>query len=77
MLWCVVTKCGGVPTAMANKQIGLIDNSIRHIKDVCCMHQDELEGILVIKKRLDRFIELNVIEQVYDLGKTSIIQNAW
>jgi carbonic anhydrase len=69
--------CGGVLAAMGNKQIGLIDNWIRHIKDVYRMHQDELEAISDVKERADRFIELNVIEQVYDLGKTSIIQNAW
>lgn len=69
--------CGGVLAAMSNRQLGLIDNWIRHIKDVYRMHQDELEAISDIKERADRFIELNVIEQVYDLGKTSIIQNAW
>lgn len=69
--------CGGVLAAMANKQIGLIDNWIRHIKDVYRMHHEELEAISDIKARQDRLIELNVIEQVYDLGKTSIIQNAW
>jgi carbonic anhydrase len=62
---------------MGNKQIGLIDNWIRHIKDVYRLHHDELEAIKDNKKREDRFVELNVIEQVYDLGKTSIIQNAW
>lgn len=69
--------CGGVRAAMQHKQVGLIDNWIRHIKDVYRMHQDELEAISDMKAREDRFIELNVIEQVYDLGKTSIIQNAW
>lgn len=69
--------CGGVRAAMGNKQIGLIDNWIRHIKDVYRLHQDELEAIEEGRKREDRFVELNVIEQVYDLGKTSIIQNAW
>jgi len=69
--------CGGVLAAMANQQIGLIDNWIRHIKDVYRMHQDELEEINDMKARQDRLIELNVIEQVYDLGKTSIIQNSW
>ncbi len=69
--------CGGVRAAMGHQQIGLIDNWIRHIKDVYRMHQDELEKIEDTKQREDRFIELNVIEQVYDLGKTSIIQNAW
>jgi carbonic anhydrase len=69
--------CGGVRAAMGHKQIGLIDNWIRHIKDVYRIHQDELEAITEMKKRENRFIELNVMEQVYDLGKTSIIQNAW
>lgn len=69
--------CGGVRAAMGNKQVGLIDNWIRHIKDVYRMHQQELEVIEDMKQREDRFIELNVIEQVYDLGKTSIIQNSW
>ena len=69
--------CGGVLAAMTNKQIGLIDNWIRHIKDVYRMHQDELDVITDVKAKQDRFVELNIIEQVYDLGKTSIIQNAW
>jgi carbonic anhydrase len=69
--------CGGIKAAMINKQIGLIDNWIRHIKDVYRMHQEELEVIQDMKERQDRLTELNVIEQVYDLGKTSIIQNAW
>ncbi len=69
--------CGGIKAAMTNKQIGLIDNWIRHIKDVYRLHQDELEAIEDMKDRQDRLTELNVIEQVYDLGKTSIIQNAW
>jgi carbonic anhydrase len=69
--------CGGVLAAMDNKQIGLIDNWIRHIKDVYRFHQHELENIADTKARQNRFVELNVIEQVYDLGKSSIIQNAW
>jgi carbonic anhydrase len=69
--------CGGIKAAMINKQIGLIDNWIRHIKDVYRMHQDELEAIEDMTVRQDRLTELNVIEQVYDLGKTSIIQNSW
>ena len=69
--------CGGVLAAMGNKQIGLIDNWIRHIKDVYRMHQEELDLITDLKAKQDRFVELNVIEQVYDLCTTSIIQNAW
>lgn len=69
--------CGGVAAAMTNKHIGLIDNWIRHIKDVYRFHMDELNAIEDEGERLNRFIELNVFEQVLDLAKTSIIQAAW
>ena len=69
--------CGGVMAAMENKQFGLIDNWLRHIKDVYRIHFKELEAIKDSKQRADRLVELNVIEQVQDLGKTSIVQNAW
>ena len=69
--------CGGVQAALSNKSYGLTDNWIRHIKDVYRFHADELDAIKDEKLRSNRFIELNVIEQVYDLSKTSIVQNAW
>lgn len=69
--------CGGVQTAMTNKHVGLIDNWIRHIKDVYRFHQDELNSIADEKLRFNRFVELNVVEQVLDLAKTSIVQGAW
>jgi carbonic anhydrase len=69
--------CGGVQAAMTNSHIGLIDNWIRHIKDVYRFHQDELNAITEEKMRFNRFVELNVIEQVMDLAKTSIVQEAW
>ncbi len=69
--------CGGVQAAMTNEQFGLVDNWLRHIKDVYRHHHQELDAIKDDVKRFDRFVELNVIEQVFDLSKTSIIQNAW
>lgn len=69
--------CGGVKAAMGNTHIGLIDNWIRHIKDVYRLHQAELDAIKDENKRFERFVEVNVIEQVWDLAKTSIVQNAW
>ena len=69
--------CGGVLAAMENKQFGLIDNWLRHIKDVYRLHFKELDALKDTKLRADRLVELNVIEQVQDLGKTSIVQNAW
>lgn len=69
--------CGGVQAAMDNKSIGLIDNWIRHIKTIYRLHKEELDRIEDDGIRFDRFVELNVIEQVYDLAKTSIVQGAW
>jgi len=68
--------CGGVQAAMSNKHIGLIDNWIRHIKDVYRHHATELNSIDGEKDRFNRFVELNVVEQVFDLAKTSIVQGA-
>ncbi|MGQ0828271.1 MAG: carbonate dehydratase [Bacteroidota bacterium] len=69
--------CGGVIAAMGNKQYGLIDNWLRHIKDVYRYHYLQLDAIKDENERVRRFIELNVIEQVNALGKTTIVQNAW
>lgn len=69
--------CGGVLAAMGNKEYGLIDNWLRHIKDVYRMHHVELDAIADKDERAKRFVEVNVMEQVLDLGKTSIVQTAW
>jgi len=69
--------CGGVKAAMGNQSIGVIDNWIRHIKDVYRLHKKELDSIEDEDKRFDTFVELNVKEQVFDLAKTSIVQTAW
>lgn len=69
--------CGGVKAAMGNDSIGLIDNWIRHIKDVYRHHHTYLNSIIDENDRFNAFVELNVKEQVSDLAKTSIVQNAW
>ncbi|VXB72448.1 carbonic anhydrase [Flavobacterium sp. 9AF] len=69
--------CGGVKAAMGNDSIGVIDNWIRHIKDVYRFHNEELDAITDENERFNRFVELNVKEQVIDLAKTSIVQSAW
>ena len=69
--------CGGVKAAMGNNSIGIIDNWIRHIKDVYRFHHKELDAITDEKERFNKFVELNVKEQVFDLAKTSIVQSAW
>ncbi|MDP5001937.1 MAG: carbonate dehydratase [Flavobacterium sp.] len=69
--------CGGVKAAMGNSSIGIIDNWIRHIKDVYRFHQKYLDSIIDENERFNKFVEINVKEQVMDLAKTSIVQNAW
>lgn len=69
--------CGGVKAAMGNGQNGLVDNWLRHIKDVYRVYSDELLAIKDEQARFERFVELNVIEQVFNVSKTSIIQNNW
>ena len=69
--------CGGVQAAMENKQFGLIDNWLRHIKDVYRTYASELDLLKNEEERGKRLVELNVVENVYNLCKTSTIQNAW
>ena len=69
--------CGGIKAAMDNLQFGLIDNWLRHVQDVVHQHQASLEKIDDEDKRLNRLCELNVIEQVVNVGRTTIVQNAW
>lgn len=69
--------CGGVKAAMQNEQFGLVDNWLRFIKDVYRTHSKELDSIADEEERFNRLVEVNVIEQVLDLTKTTIIHNAW
>ena len=69
--------CGGVKAAMGNRSIGIIDNWIRHIKDVYRLHNVYLDSIEDETERFNTFVEINTKEQVFDLSKTSIVQAAW
>lgn len=68
--------CGGVKASMDNHRHGLIDNWLRHIKDVSRFHEKEL-SLLTEENRFNRLCELNVIEQVKNVGNSTVVQNAW
>jgi carbonic anhydrase len=68
--------CGGVRAAMGEPSHGLIDNWLRTVKDTGLYYWQQLEP-LDEPARFRRMVELNVVEQVYNLGKTSIVQQAW
>jgi carbonic anhydrase len=69
--------CGGVKAALENSQLGLIDNWLRHVQDVVREHEQSLKEIDDKAKRLDRLCELNVMEQVLNVCRTTIVQSAW
>ena len=69
--------CGGIKAAMTNTYHGFVDNWLRNIKDVYHKNQEELLVIKDEDDRANRLSELNVIEQVRNLAKTTIVQEAW
>lgn len=69
--------CGGVKAAMTHQDLGLINKWLRNIKDVYQKHAVELDAIEDESARTNRLVELNVVEQVNNLLKTTIIQKAW
>lgn len=70
--------CGGIKAAMSNEDFDQVLNMwLRNIKDIYRFHRKELENIADEEKRVNRMVELNVREQVFNLAKTAIIQRAW
>jgi carbonic anhydrase len=69
--------CGGVRAAMSSQPLGLIDNWLRHIRDVHLWNREELGAIRDPNKRADRLAELNVEAQVANVCHTTIVQDAW
>jgi carbonic anhydrase len=74
---CGHYDCGGIKAALENKPHGLIDNWLRHIKDIHRIHKDKLDTVENEHKKIDMLCELNVIEQVANVCHTTILQHAW
>jgi carbonic anhydrase len=70
--------CGGVRCAMESRPLGgLLDNWLRHIKDVYMRHRKVLDAISDVEARANRLCELNVVDQVANVCHTTIVQDAW
>ena len=69
--------CGGIAAALAGRPLGLIDNWLRHAQDVMQKHQALLAAAADEEARLRRLCELNVIEQVLNVARTTVVQQAW
>ncbi len=69
--------CGGIQAALSNDLHGFVDNWLCNVKDVYTKYEKELSAIKELDKREDRLTELNVIEQVRNVAKTTMVQQAW
>jgi carbonic anhydrase len=69
--------CGGVRAAYENAMLGLISNWLRHLQDVAEKHREQLDKIEDLNLRLRRLCELNVIEQVGNVARTTVVIDAW
>lgn len=69
--------CGGVQAAMGNHYYGIINHWLKEIKDVYRSNRAAIDILPTQEEKADKLVELNVIEQVFNLSKTSIIQKAW
>jgi carbonic anhydrase len=69
--------CSGVRAALTGERLGLIDNWLRHIKDVRDKHSGLIGAGMDTAMRWDRLCELNVIEQVRHVTQTTIVRDAW
>ncbi len=69
--------CGGVAASMTKDDFGILNKWLINIKNVEKAHKKELEKITDEKKYFDRLVELNVMEQVFNLSKAKVIQESW
>lgn len=69
--------CGGVKAAMNQHHYGIINHWLKNIKDIYRFHRDEIKSLPDADQQVNRLIELNVKEQLFNLSKTSIVQTAW
>lgn len=69
--------CGGVRAALHDDRLGVAEHWIRPVRDICECHRHELDMLPDEDARVDRLSELNVIQQVRNLCRSSITQDAW
>ncbi len=69
--------CSGVSAALQNRRVGLADNWLHHVQDVHAKHEEKVDTLSGIPRRIDRLCELNVIEQVANVCRTTVVRDAW
>ena len=76
---CGHYRCGGIKAALQAQQpfLIMVNNWLMHIRDTYRLHEEEMETLVSDEARVDRLVELNIIEQVYRLANLTVIQQAW
>lgn len=74
---CGHTGCGGVKASMTQTNFDLLNKWLRNLKDIYFHHRSEIDQIQNETERVNKLVEINVIEQVNNLVKTSVVQKAW
>ena len=74
---CGHEGCGGVRAAMGPAAPPLVENWVANIRAVARLHDAELSEVADADRRFARLVELNVVEQVYNLSRTPVVQAAW
>jgi carbonic anhydrase len=74
---CGHQNCGGVIAALRGSPVGLVDNWLRHIQDIYRANRDEIESLETESRKVRKLIELNIREQVNNVARTTVVQNAW
>jgi len=69
--------CSGVRAAMSGARVGLADNWLRQVEAVHAKHKAFIGAHADAANRLDRLCELNVVEQVINVARTTVVQGAW
>ena len=69
--------CGGIAAALGTAPLGVVDHWLGSLRTVIRIHRPELDAISDPEARSHRLVDLNVVEQVYNLGGTPIVQQAW
>jgi len=69
--------CSGIIAALRNDRLGLCDNWLRHVQDVRWKYREELDAVTTEEGRQNRLCELNVMEQVVNVGQTTVVRDAW
>lgn len=76
IILCGHYGCGGIKSSLENIAYGYVDNWLRNIKEIYVRHEEELNQITDPQAKIDRLVEINVVEQVKNLCKTKVVQHA-